>query len=293
MRNALSVDVEDWYHDASRPEGDARAEEIAAVGTRVERNLERLLELFAAHGARATFFFLADVARANARLAREIVGAGHEIACHGLAHRPAPTRARSELLEDVRSARAIVEGVAGVPVQGFRAPYFIHHPRDLWVLDVLAECGLRYDSSYMPIRYHPGSVPKLDERGGPVRMPSGIWEFPLPLSRVPSGHVLPCAAGGFTLRALPFAITRRYLARFNRDVGPAVVYTHPWEIDPDSPKLPGTRAHVRWFNTVGRARMSEKLARLLQTFRFAPLAEVYAAELGDVADGDAPPVSPA
>jgi polysaccharide deacetylase family protein (PEP-CTERM system associated) len=279
MRNALSVDVEDWYHDASRPAGEARPEEIAAVGARVERNVEVLLELFAEQRARATFFFLADVARALPGLVCEVARRGHEIACHGLAHRPISSRSPADVRGDIDTARAIVEDVAGVRVLGFRAPYFLHHPDDLWVLDVLGECGLRYDSSYMPIRYSPGPVPRLGGRGGPMRMPSGVWEFPLPLSRVPSGHVLPCAAGGFTLRALPFAITRRYLERFNREVGPAVVYTHPWEIDPDSPKLPGTPSHVRWFNTVGRSRMREKLSRLLGTFEFAPLAEVYAKEL--------------
>ena len=110
-------------------------------------------------------------------------------------------------------------------------------------------------------------------------MQNGLWEFPLPLSRLPSGHILPSAAGGFSLRALPFWITHRYLERFNTEVGRTVVYTHPWEIDPDSPKLPGTPGYVRWFNNVGRSRMRAKIDRLLSTFRFAPIREVFASEL--------------
>ncbi len=278
MRNALSIDVEDWYHDATRPAGPASQKEIAAVGPRVERNVEALFEILARHDTRATLFILADVAREHPSLVRRATELGHEIACHGLAHRPVAGRAYDELADDVRTARKVVEDVAGVAVLGFRAPYFLQPP-DLWALDVLAETGFRYDSSYMPLRYFPGDVPRLEGEGGAVRMENGLWEFPLPLSRLPSGHVLPSAAGGFSLRALPFWITRRYLERFNEEVGPTVVYTHPWEIDPDSPKLPGTPGYVRWFNNVGRSRMRDKIDRLLSTFAFAPIAEVFSAEL--------------
>lgn len=278
MRNALSIDVEDWYHDAARPGGPATADEIAAVGSRVERNVDALLEILERHGMQATLFFLADVARDHPSLVRRAIELGHEIACHGLLHRPVRGRTRRELADDVRQARKIVEDVGGTQVRGFRAPYFLQPP-DLWALGVLADAGFAYDSSYMPLRYFPGDVPRLPGDGGPVRMGSGIWEFPLPLSRLPSGHVLPSAAGGFSLRALPFWITRKYLKRFNRDVGPTVVYTHPWELDPGSPKLPGTPAYVCWFNDVGRARMAAKVERLLSEFSFAPIAEVFADEL--------------
>lgn len=274
--NALSIDVEDWYHDQSRRRGAARPEEIARIAPRVERNVEALLALLAEGRARATLFFLADVARKHPRLVQEAQRAGHEVACHGLAHRPVTNRSRRELREDLREARARVEDAVGSAVRGFRAPYFITAIDDLWALDVVAECGFAYDSSYMPLRYSPGEIHRLSPHGGPVRLPSGLWEFPLPLSRVPTGHVLPCAAGGFALRALPYAVTRHYLARFNTEVGPAVVYLHPWEIDPDSPKLPGTPRYVRFFNGIGRRRMMGQLRRLLADFRFAPLADAYA-----------------
>jgi polysaccharide deacetylase family protein (PEP-CTERM system associated) len=274
--NALSIDVEDWYHDQSRRDGAARPEELARTAPRVEGNLETLLEMFAEEGARATLFFLVEVAERHPHLVRKALEAGHEIGCHGLEHRSVAERSRAELHADLTTARERIEAIAGRPVRGFRAPYFISDPKDLWALDVVAECGFAYDSSYMPIRYHPGRVHRLAPKGEPVRLPSGLWEFPLPLSRVPSGHNLPCAAGGFVLRALPFAVTRHYLRRFNADVGPAVVYTHPWEIDPDSPKLAGTPGYIRVFNGIGRGRMARQLRRLLGEFRFAPLAEVYA-----------------
>ncbi len=278
MENALSIDVEDWHHDATRPAGPATRAEIETVGSRVERNVEALFEILAAHDTRATLFFLADVARDQPGLVQQACTLGHEIACHGLAHRPVSGRTYDELRDDCLAARKTIEDIAGTAVLGFRAPYFLQPP-DLWALDVLVESGFRYDSSYMPLRYFPGDVPRLDGAGGAVRLENGLWEFPLPLSRLPSGHVLPAAAGGFSLRALPFWITRRYLERFNTEVGPTVVYTHPWEIDPESPKLPGTPGYVRWFNNVGRSRMRGKIARLLSTFRFAPITEVFATEL--------------
>ncbi|HZR81356.1 MAG TPA: polysaccharide deacetylase family protein [Candidatus Binatia bacterium] len=278
--NALTIDVEDWFHDESRREGPALPVEIAAVGRRVDRNLTALLELLARRETRATLFVLADVARHHPDLVRRAREAGHEIACHGDRHLPAAERARGELREDVARAKDVLEQVLGAPVAGFRAPCFLRGTGDLWALDVIAECGFRYDSSYLPLRYRPGAVPLLGNGGGPVRLASGLWELPLPLTRLPLGHVVPCAAGGFALRALPYAFTRHFLARFEREIGPAIVYTHPWELDPASPKLRGTPAYVRFFNAVGRGSLAAKLDRLLADFRFAPIAEVFASELG-------------
>jgi len=281
--NALSVDVEDWFHDESRPAGPARAEELARIEPRVARNLSRLLEIFAAHDVRATLFVLGDATRQTASLVREAVGLGHEIACHGLRHRPLAALSREEFREDVHRARAMVEDAAGVAVTGFRAPCFIRRSADLWALDTLAGEGFRYDSSYLPLSCWSRAARPLSPDCGPFRLPSGLWEFPLPLTRVATGHHLPFAAGGFVLRALPFSLTRRYLRRFNQQVGPAIVYTHPWEIDPQSGKLDGTPAYIRFFNGVGRRRLAVQLDRLLSEFRFAPIAEVYAGELAQSA----------
>jgi polysaccharide deacetylase family protein (PEP-CTERM system associated) len=282
--NALSVDVEDWYHDESRGAGPATTAEISAGGARVERNLDQLLALLDAAATRATFFFLAGVAQQHPRLTRAIAGAGHEIACHGLRHVPVALRTRDDVRDDVRRARATIEDVAGTRVRGFRAPCFVRDVKHLWLLDELAEAGFAYDSSWLPLRYAPGSAPRIGGTRGPARLANGLWEFPMPVSSI-AWHDLPVAAGGFALRALPVAFVMRQIRRFNREVGPAVVYTHPWEIDPESPKLPGTRRHVRFFNGVGRRTMAHKLDRLVRELRFAPLAEVYAKELASPADG--------
>ena len=278
-QNALTVDVEDWFHDGSRQSGPAEPAEIATVGSRVERNLGALLDLLADARTRATLFFLGEVARAHPGLVRRAHAEGHEIACHGDRHVAVTGRTARELLEDLRRARESIEEVAGSAPRGFRAPCFLRGPEDFWALDVIAEAGFEYDSSYMPLRYTPGPVPLLSTHCGPTRLASGLWEFPLPLSRIPTGHVLPCAAGGFALRALPYSFMERYLERFNREVGPAIVYTHPWELDPGSPKLPGTPVTVRFFNRLGRRKVAAKLRRLVSDFRFAPIAEVFAEKL--------------
>lgn len=276
--NALSVDVEDWYHDESRDAGPATPEEIAAGGARVERNLDRLLSVLDDARTRATFFFLAGVAQQQPQLTRAIAAAGHEVACHGLRHVPVALRTRDDVRDDVRRARAILEDVTGVRVLGFRAPCFVRDARHLWLLDELADAGFAYDSSWLPLRYAPGPAPRIGGTRGPTRLASGLWEFPMPVTRL-AGHELPIAAGGFALRALPLGFVTGQIRRFNAEVGPAVVYTHPWEIDPESPKLPGTRRYVRFFNGVGRRTMAHKLARLVREMPFAPLAEVYAPEL--------------
>jgi polysaccharide deacetylase family protein (PEP-CTERM system associated) len=279
VTNALTVDVEDWYHDESRAAGPARVEELAGLGPRIEANLERLLTLFQAAGARATLFVLGDVAARAPGLVRTAAALGHEIASHGWRHVPVTGRSPAELREDVRRARATLEDVIGAPVLGFRAPCFLRRPADLWALDAVAAEGYRYDSSYLPLTWWPPAAVPISPDLRPVRLPSGLWEFPLPLSRLPWGDVLSVPAGGFVLRALPLAVTRSALRRFNRTVGPGVVYTHPWELDPGSAKLPGTPGYVRFFNGFGRQWLPGKLERLLAEFRFAPLAEVYATEL--------------
>ena len=277
--NAFTIDVEDWYHDETRGSGPARPEEITAAGPRIERNLRRMLDLLEEADARATLFCLGELAYSQTDLLREAHARGHEIGSHGSRHLPVTGRSHDELREDFRVAREKLEQAIGTAVAGMRAPFFLRHRADVPALDAIAEAGYRWDSSWLPLRYHPGAPDHLTRDGLPARLPCGLWEFPLPLSRVPSGHTLPVAAGGFVLRALPWAITRNYLRRYNAETGPAVLYTHPWEIDPDSPKLPGTPWYVRFFNGLGRAGMEEKLKRLSAEFPLAPIGTVFHAQL--------------
>jgi polysaccharide deacetylase family protein (PEP-CTERM system associated) len=282
VRNALTIDVEDWYHDESRGSGPATEAEIRVHGPRVEKNLHRMLEILEEGGVRATLFCLASLADKHPQLLREAHARGHEIASHGSRHVPLGGRAPSEVCADLRHSREVLEDLVGSPVEGFRAPFFLRETTELWALDCIAEAGFVWDSSWLPLRYQPARAEYITPEGRPGRLASGLWEFPLPLSQLPTGHTLPLAGGGFTLRALPFAVTAHYLARYNRDEGPAVVYTHPWEIDPDSPKLPGTPGYVRFFNGLGRKKMPRKLTRLCRQFVFSTIRDVHADKLGAV-----------
>jgi polysaccharide deacetylase family protein (PEP-CTERM system associated) len=272
--HALTIDVEEWFHDDWRP---ARGVDWDRMASTVVADVERLLALLDAAGARATFFVLGDVARRHPAVVRRIAAAGHEIASHGFAHRPVAAQTPRELAADVRDSLAALADCVGVTPRGYRAPYFLRSPRDLWAIDVLAEVGVRYDASYLPLRWMPylgRSIPRV-----PFRHPCGVWEFPLPVAEAFFGWNLPYAGGGAMLRFLPYRTIRRFMLRHQHAVGAAVVYAHPWELNAEARSLPGTPRYVRLWKRVGRRRMPVNLGRLLDEFRFAPIREVYAAQL--------------
>ena len=272
--HALTIDVEEWFHDDWRPD---RGVDWDQLPSGVVGEVERVLALLDSGRARATFFVLGDVARRHPALVRRIAEAGHEIASHGYAHKRVATQSPAEFADDVRRSLAVLADTIGATVAGYRAPYFIGSPRELWAIDVLAEMGVQYDASYVPLRWMPYLGRSIPRR--PYRHPCGVWEFPLPFAEAFGGWNLPYAGGGAMLRFLPYEMIRRFLVRHEVDVGSAVVYVHPWEIDPDARSLPGTPPHVRLWKRIGRGRTRATLERLLAEFRFAPIREVYADEL--------------
>jgi polysaccharide deacetylase family protein (PEP-CTERM system associated) len=265
-RYALTVDVEDWYHDGG----------LAAPPSqrRVEANTESLLELFAAGGARATFFFLAEVAEEYPQLVRRAADGGHEIASHGYRHKPLSDLLRHEFRHDVQRSVAILEDVAGCRVRGYRAPYFSIKAGVRWPLDVLAEAGLAYDSSILAVDRPPGL--ELVCPRAPFQLHNGLWEVPVSILRVFHFWHLPLASGA-GLRMLPPALLARFLRAFEREVGAAVFYLHPWEIDPQSPTGPG---RGRWLLRIGRQRLGARLRALLAAGCFGTIAETFADRLG-------------
>ena len=273
-RHALTVDVEDWFHDDWRPD---RGVDWDRLPSTVSANVDLLLELLATADARATFFVLGDVATREPSLVRRMVAAGHEIASHGYAHRRVSTQTRREFAADVAASLAVLADCVGAPILGYRAPYFLNRPRELWAIEVLAELGVRYDASYVPVRWMPyvgRNIPRA-----PYRHPCGVWEFPLPFAEAFGGWNLPYAAGGPLLRFLPYRMLQRFMKAHEAAVGPAVVYLHPWELDPVTRTLPGTPHYVRLWKRLGRSRTRLNLSRLLTDFGFAPIREVYGAEL--------------
>jgi polysaccharide deacetylase family protein (PEP-CTERM system associated) len=274
IAHALTIDVEEWFHDDWRPD---RGVDWDRLPSTVASDVALMLDLLAAAGARATFFVLGDVARRQPGLVKRIAAAGHEIASHGDAHRQVVTQDRSQFTADVHASLAVLSDLVGNAIAGYRAPYFLRRARDLWAIDVLAELGLRYDASYVPVRWMPylgRSIPRA-----PYRHPCGLWEFPLPFAERFGGWNLPYAGGGPLLRFLPYRLIERSLHAHEEAVGSAVVYCHPWELDPEARSLPGTPGYITLWKRLGRGRTLPALQRLLGTFTFRSIREVYANEL--------------
>lgn len=299
--NALTVDVEDYFQVSAFEHVVAR-ERWGEYPSRVVANTDRLLDLFAGRDVRATFFVLGWVADREPALVRRIAAAGHEIASHGYGHRLIYEQTPEEFREDVRRARALLEAVSGQAVVGYRAPSFSITERSLWALDVLIEEGYAWDASIFPIRHDRYGIPSaprhafrvhagvsragtLAAQGFRLRNASAdspepsaqavspaisLLEIPASTVRV-AGVNLPIGGGGY-FRLLPYAWTRRGIRRLNQvEQKPAVFYLHPWEVDPDQPRLAaGWRSRFRHYRNLDRT--EGRLRRLLGDFSFGTIS---------------------
>jgi polysaccharide deacetylase family protein (PEP-CTERM system associated) len=261
----FSVDVEEYYH-AHVFERVAPPASWDTLPSRVEASTETLLALLERHRTTATFFIVGCVAQHAPGLVRRIAGAGHEVASHSWSHPRVNRLSRAAFVEEARRSKSVLEDITGQVVNGFRAPSFSILPGTEWAFDVLLEEGYRYDSSLFPIRRpgygYPGAAPGPHE----LRRPAGVLrEFPMAtLSWF--GLRLPAAGGGW-LRHFPLELTRSALRQHARAGEPAMVYTHPWEVDPEQPRLPLAPLD-RWRHYGGLARTLPRLERLLSEFRF-------------------------
>ncbi|HUE30367.1 MAG TPA: XrtA system polysaccharide deacetylase [Verrucomicrobiae bacterium] len=278
MRNALTIDVEEYFqaHAYAKVVDRAEWEHLPA---RVVANVRRLLALLAEHGTRATFFVLGWVADRHPEVVREIAAAGHEVGSHGYAHQLLDRQAPEEFAEDLARSLAAIGRALGRPeaLLGYRAPGFSLTPRTLWALDILRAHGIRYDSSLQPLLTRGGNGAYGASRFA-TRLDAGLWEFPVSTVRL-AGYNCP-VAGGAWFRLLPLWVTRRAIERINDEGRPAVVYLHPWEVDPEEPVVPGAPLLARVRHRMNLSRTEGRLRRLLGERSFGPLCEVFAAELG-------------
>lgn len=283
IHNALTFDVEEYFH-AEVFSGVVQEKQWPMLESRVVQATERLLALLADTGTRATFFVLGWVAARHPQLVRAIALQGHEVACHGYGHQMITRQSRADFTEDVHRAKATVEDAAGVAVTGYRAPTFSVVRETLWSLEVLAETGFQYDSSIFPVvhdRYGMRDAPRFPHRRAAGR---GMEIIEFPLSTVSRfGWRFPVAGGGY-FRLLPYAVTRWALRELNaREGQPAMVYLHPWEIDPGQPRLAVSRL-AQFRHSVNTDTTVSKLRQLLQDFAFAPVRDVLATS-GTIASG--------
>ena len=268
--NAMSVDVEDYFHASAFDRVVSRAS-WAERDSRVVRNTERLLECFHRHDVRATFFILGWVARRFPSLVRDIAAQGHEVASHGFHHQLIYTLTPEQFRADVRAAKAAIEDVSGQPVRGYRAPSFSVVQASLWALDVLIEEGYAYDASIYPIHHDRYGIPDAPRRPHVIERGAGsIVEVPAPTVRI-AGNNIPIAGGGY-FRVLPYAFTRWAVNRVNTvDRNPIAFYIHPWEIDPDQPRL-RVPPLTEWRHYSNLADTLPRLERLMTDFAFDTVA---------------------
>ena len=276
MLNALTIDVEDYYH-VSAFEAVVPFADWERYESRVEKNTHRLLDLLDAHTTTATFFVLGWVAERHPGLIRTLVARGHEVASHGYAHRRVYTQTPAQFRTETRRSKCLLEDTLGHPIRGYRAASYSITMHSLWALEVLREEGFVYDSSIFPIRHDLYGIPSHPRfcHTIPGQSDAPLVEFPLSTLRL-GGTNFPIAGGGY-LRLFPYAYTRWGLRYLNRREGqPAVVYLHPWELDPEQPRLPaGTLSRFRHYTNLHR--MEERFVRLLQDFSFGTMSEVLQA----------------
>jgi polysaccharide deacetylase family protein (PEP-CTERM system associated) len=274
--NAMTIDVEDYFH-VSVFDGVVPRHQWGSLESRVVRNTGRLLEVLADAGVRATFFVLGWVAERHPELVREIVAGGHELASHGYAHRLVYDLTPRQFRDDVRRSKALLESAGGVPVLGYRAPSYSITPQSLWAIDILIEEGFAYDASIFPIHHDRYGIPVSPRHSYVLERDRGrIVEVPGSTVRLGTLN-LPVAGGGY-FRLLPYAWTRWGIARLNRTEGrPAIFYMHPWEIDPDQPRLRTSRlGRFRHYRNLDKT--EDRLRALLSDFRFSTIARVMAVE---------------
>lgn len=271
--NALTVDVEDYFHVTAFERAVSRGA-WDRMPLRVAANTRRLLDLFDEHQVQATFFVLGWVAEREPELVREIAARGHELACHGYGHeliyRIGPERFR----EDLRRSKGILEQTSGRSVAGYRAPSYSITGRSLWALDILIEEGFSFDSSIFPVHHDTYGIPGAPRFPHAIERAAGtLWEFPLttyPLSFAGLKFNLPIAGGGY-LRLFPVSLIRHGIARINAQGNPAVLYLHPWEIDPDQPRIrAGLKSRFRHYNNL--ASTETKLRHLLRALPFGTMS---------------------
>lgn len=275
-RNAMTVDVEDYFQ-VSAFDSIVRRDSWDSYECRVEANTDRILELFDQKGVKATFFTLGWVAERYPELVRRIVDMGHELASHGWDHIMVTRFTRDQFAEDVRKAKCALEETSGSAVAGYRAPSYSFTRKNDWAHSVLAEEGYQYSSSVAPIKHDLYGIPDAP-RFAHLRADGAVVELPITTTRV-IGRNMPCGGGGW-FRLYPYSLSKWAINRVHRqDNERAIFYFHPWEIDPDQPRVSGLNLRTRFRHYQNLAQMEGRVERLLGDFEWGTMAQVFSDEL--------------
>jgi len=273
MKNAMSVDVEDYFQvSAFAPH--IRREDWDSLPCRIERNVDVILGLLDEADARATFFTLGWIAERYPQVVRRIVDNGHELASHGYGHQRASDLTPEQFREDITRAKRILEDLGGVAVRGYRAPSFSINRSNWWAVEELQNAGYVYSSSIYPVKHDHYGMPDAPRFAHRPHGEHGILELP-PTTLPLMGRNLPAAGGGW-FRLLPYSVSRWMLQRVNaEDRAPCMFYFHPWEIDAEQPRPSGLSAKTRFRHYVNLQRMPKRLRQLLTDFEWDRVDRVY------------------
>ncbi|GJJ03165.1 polysaccharide deacetylase [Duganella rhizosphaerae] len=273
MRNALSIDVEDYFQ-VSAFAGHIRRADWATLPCRVERNVDLILGLLAQQHTQATFFTLGWIAERYPALVRRIVAGGHELASHGYAHLRANEQTPAQFLDDIRRSKQLLEQLSGTAVLGYRAPSFSIGAANLAALDSLYAAGYRYSSSIYPIRHDHYGMPDGARFAWRPRGEHGVLELPISTVRL-FGRNWPAGGGGY-FRLLPYAASRWALRRINSVDGQAgIFYFHPWELDPGQPRQRGIGFKTRFRHYLNLHRMERRIVHLLRDFQWGRIDHLF------------------
>jgi len=269
--NALTVDVEDYFQVEAFA-GSIKREDWELKPRRVDKNTDRLLDIFAEAGVTGTFFTLGWVAQRHPELVKRIVAEGHELASHGSDHYRADQQTQEEFRRDVRRSKALLEDIGGVNVRGYRAPTFSIGSRTAWAYTILAEEGFHYSSSVYPIAHDLYGEP--DAPRHPFCPRPGFIEIPLTTVRI-FGYNMPTAGGGY-FRLLPYRLSRGALRKARQELGkPCIFYIHPWEIDPGQPRETSAPRLSRFRHYCNLAHTEDRLRRLLRDFSWSRVDRTF------------------
>ncbi|MCK4334407.1 DUF3473 domain-containing protein [candidate division WOR-3 bacterium] len=269
MKNALSIDLEDWFC-VYNLRGVVEKQDWNKQELRIGRSTRLILKLLSEHHTKATFFVLGWIAEQVPELIGEIEGHGHEIATHGYSHTLLTEMTPQSFEEDLKRALEVTRVCTHQEILGFRAPSFSITDKTSWAFEILERNGIRYDSSVFPIAFHPDygmpTAPLSIHKVGEL-----LIEFPLSCVEI-LGRRIPCSGGGY-FRMYPYLLTRSLLKRCNREGRPAIFYFHPWEIDADQPRVELPRLK-RWRHYYKLDKTLNRLDRLLSDFEFTSVKEV-------------------
>ncbi|MDX1655223.1 MAG: DUF3473 domain-containing protein [Candidatus Competibacteraceae bacterium] len=275
--NAMTVDVEDYFQ-VSAFEPYIPRRDWERIPRRVGDNTHRILDLFAQHGIKATFFTLGWVAERHPDLVRRMVAEGHELASHGYEHRRATEQSPRAFGADISRTKALLEDLGGVEVRGYRAASYSIGADNLWALEALERAGYRYSSSIYPIRHDLYGMPEAPRFAFYPQQAPRLLEVPVTTLFL-AGRKLPCGGGGY-FRLLPYGLSRWAMGRVNRhDRQACVFYFHPWEIDPAQPRQPGLDTKTRFRHYLNLGRMEGRLSRLLRDFRWDRMDRIFLEEV--------------